>query len=159
MADLFKKRFYMHRVNAHARGIPFLFTFEEWKAVWSKSGHWNEYGCHKGQFVMARFSDEGAYELRNVRICRVEENHAENKRRFRPSGALNGAFGKDYWASQAPKDRELRRAAVSHKLKGQKKTDSQRARMSATASSRKCVMRNGRRVWAHPGDVDFPGTY
>lgn len=66
-----------HRMDAARREIPFLLSFEEWLTIWQDSGHIEERGCHKGQYVMARYGDLGPYEIGNVRIVRVEENHAE----------------------------------------------------------------------------------
>ena len=68
-----------HKANARGRGIPFKFTRESWLEFWQDSGHLHERGPYKGQYVMARFGDKGAYEIGNVRICTVEENHAEKK--------------------------------------------------------------------------------
>jgi hypothetical protein len=72
-------RFDTHRKHSHTRGIPFLLTFEEWWSIWQASGHYDECGTRRGQFVMARFKDRGPYSENNVRICTVEENHAEKK--------------------------------------------------------------------------------
>lgn len=71
-----KFRFFV--VKALNRGVPCLFTFEEWTKVWFDSGHIHERGYYKGQYVMARFGDKGPYVADNVRICTVEENLAES---------------------------------------------------------------------------------
>jgi hypothetical protein len=60
--------YWSKRGNAKERGIPFLFTFEEWWAVWEKSGKWHLRGRHRGGYVMARYFDRGGYEKGNVRI-------------------------------------------------------------------------------------------
>ena len=72
-----KKGYINHKSHAKRRGIPFLLTFEEWWAVWEQSGKWEQRGFRKGQYVMARFADQGAYEVGNVRICTVSENALE----------------------------------------------------------------------------------
>jgi hypothetical protein len=66
--------------DAKRRGIAFRLTFEEWNGLWLSSGKWGERGCRKGQYVMARFADQGAYELGNVKICPVRENMAERNK-------------------------------------------------------------------------------
>lgn len=69
-----------HKANASRRGVPFSLTFEEWWGIWQKSGKWSRRGPRKGQYVMARFGDLGAYELGNVRIAKSESNTAERNR-------------------------------------------------------------------------------
>jgi hypothetical protein len=60
--------------NAGTRGIPFWLTFEEWLGIWKASGHLAERGRRRGQYVMARFGDRGAYETGNVEIIPAEVN-------------------------------------------------------------------------------------
>jgi NUMOD3 motif len=66
-----------HKNSASGRGIEFLLTFEEWLQIWQDSGHLHERGKHRGQYVMARFGDKGAYEVCNVKIILHSENIAE----------------------------------------------------------------------------------
>ena len=73
-------KYHCHKQDARRRGIPFLLPFEEWWDIWHSSGKWPERGCRKGQYVMARFGDRGAYERGNVRICPVRENMAERNK-------------------------------------------------------------------------------
>jgi hypothetical protein len=68
-----------HRGNATDRGIPFLLSFGQWWSVWQRSGHWCQRGRRRGQYVMARFGDQGAYEVGNVRICTVADNMKERR--------------------------------------------------------------------------------
>jgi hypothetical protein len=70
-------KFHVHKSNAAQRGISFLMTFEDWRDIWQRSGHWHERGSKRGQYCMARFGDKGAYAADNVRICTVDENIAE----------------------------------------------------------------------------------
>jgi hypothetical protein len=76
-SSLARRRFSQQRWCAKQRNIPFRLTFEEWWSIWELSGHWHERGYRRGQYCMARYGDQGAYEVGNVRICLVEENYAE----------------------------------------------------------------------------------
>jgi hypothetical protein len=67
-----KTAFSMHKAGAKRRGIEFKFTFEEWWEIWRP--HFHNRGRNKGQFVMCRTMDKGAYEVGNVRIDTVEGN-------------------------------------------------------------------------------------
>lgn len=74
------KIYWNHRYMAQRRGIPFLFTQEEWVTWWiSHLGpDWrNLRGRRRGQYVMARMGDKGAYEHSNVKCVSVTINHAE----------------------------------------------------------------------------------
>lgn len=76
------------RQNAKDRGIGWKLTIWEWWAIWQKSGKWPLRGKSKGQYVMCRFGDSGAYEIGNVYIatcshnCSVQPNHP-NRRQFK----------------------------------------------------------------------------
>jgi hypothetical protein len=82
-----------HRQDAKERGVPFLFTFEEWWGVWHASGKWPLRGLRKGQYVMARFGDKGGYEVGNVRICTSSENVSE-RHQVNPMPAKRGPYKK-----------------------------------------------------------------
>jgi hypothetical protein len=73
-------KYSQHRFAANNRGIAFNLTFDEWKAIWRASGHFEERGRRKGQYVMARIGDQGAYEPGNVAIITSEQNHAEGNK-------------------------------------------------------------------------------
>src|SRR6187399_904457 len=73
-------KYHAHKQDAKRRGIPFLLTFAEWQDIWQSSGKWDQRGCRKGQYVMARPGDQGGYEVGNVKICPVRENMAERNR-------------------------------------------------------------------------------
>jgi hypothetical protein len=75
--------FWHHRGRAKTRGIPFLFTFEEWSALWIESGKWEERGSGPEKYCMARQGDVGPYALGNVRICTNRENNAEQSARIK----------------------------------------------------------------------------
>lgn len=66
------RAFVDHRLNAKHRGIPFLFTFEQWWSLWKDRFHLR--GTGRDKYVMARFGDEGAYEIGNVEIITMSEN-------------------------------------------------------------------------------------
>lgn len=68
--------FNIHRWNAKVRGIDFSLSFGEWIGVWIASGKILRRGCRRGQYVMARHHDRGAYALGNVSIVLATENIA-----------------------------------------------------------------------------------
>lgn len=75
-----KGKYSRHRLNAARRGIAFNLTFDEWWGIWQGSGRWAQRGNRKGQYVMARDGDLGAYEIGNVRIVKHETNTGERNR-------------------------------------------------------------------------------
>lgn len=85
-------KYQKHKEHAGERGIPFLFTFEEWCNEWLQSGHWQERGTCGTCYVMARHGDVGPYAVGNVRITTATENILEG-RHFRgvesPRAKLN----------------------------------------------------------------------
>jgi hypothetical protein len=74
--------FEVHKNNARLRGIPFLLNFNEWLAIWDASGHWDQRGWRRGQYVMSRPGDTGPYAIDNVAIILAEENRAERNRNY-----------------------------------------------------------------------------
>jgi hypothetical protein len=76
----FETAYKAQRYRASRRGVTFLLTFEEWTAIWLESGKWKQRGRRRGQYVMARFGDVGAYAVGNVCICEAGVNCAEAKR-------------------------------------------------------------------------------
>jgi hypothetical protein len=148
-------KFHAHKANAKGRSIPFLLSFDQWQTLWLDSGKWSQRGPRQGQYVMARNGDSGPYAVGNVRICPVEENHAERPPNSCP-GERNGGFGKNYWAQHDADTRDARRQAVSLKMKGRPKSSDMRSALSKTVTGRKWVIRDGRRTWAYRGDSDFP---
>jgi hypothetical protein len=69
-----KRRFKEHRDNSRRRDILFLFGFPLWIATWWESGHWHQRGRRRGQYVMARLGDRGAYSVDNIAIIPHVEN-------------------------------------------------------------------------------------
>lgn len=74
----FKIRYDEHKQSSRVRGIQFLLTFEEWCRIWIDSGHWEERGCHRGEYCMARFGDKGPYAVGNVKIILHTQNLSES---------------------------------------------------------------------------------
>src|ERR1700691_4303747 len=72
-----ENKFYGHMARAKRRGIPFELTFNEWWDIWTSSGHWNERGRYRHQYVMARHGDVGPYAVGNVKIITNSENVKE----------------------------------------------------------------------------------
>ena len=74
-------RFGQHKSSTKQRGIEFLFTFEEWWAIWEP--HWHQRGGLGHEMCMCRTNDEGAYEAGNVRIDtnvnNIKERHELEK--------------------------------------------------------------------------------
>ena len=71
------QKFYLQRHRAVDRGIAWKLDFWEWLQIWQDSGHMHERGKRKGQYVMARNGDQGAYEANNVKIVPCETNNSQ----------------------------------------------------------------------------------
>ncbi len=71
--------YWAQKNNAALRRIKFKLTFEQWLQVWQESGHLHERGRLSQQYCMARFGDQGAYEVGNVKIITTEENCKERQ--------------------------------------------------------------------------------
>ena len=67
------RKYLSHKSGAASRGIPFLFTFEQWWEIWQHSGHWHERGHGKDKYCMARPGDIGPYAVGNVKIVTNSE--------------------------------------------------------------------------------------
>jgi len=72
-----KRQFGTQKWCAGRRGIDWKMSFEEWIKIWKDSGHYEQRGPYKGQFVMSRVGDQGPYEIGNVYINTCEGNHIE----------------------------------------------------------------------------------
>jgi hypothetical protein len=98
-----KSKYHAHKANTRKRfdkngnQIEFRLTFEEWYDIWIKSGHWDNRGRKQGQYVMSRKNDIGNYEIGNVFIQPVFNNHSET---YHPpkagAKAMLGKKGKDH---------------------------------------------------------------
>jgi hypothetical protein len=72
--------FRAQRAQAKHRKIEWKLAFWEWLQIWEESGHLYERGVKKGDYVMSRPGDVGAYAAGNVRIVPCETNNAEAAR-------------------------------------------------------------------------------
>lgn len=69
---------------AKRRGLVFCFDYEDWVNWWEEQlgTHWfDKRGCKRGQYVMARNNDCGAYIRGNVSALKAEENIGSYNRR------------------------------------------------------------------------------
>src|SRR5271166_5158352 len=74
------KAFYTHKHDAKRRGISFRFSRDEWIRWWfvNLGFDWlNKRGRKKGQCVMSRFGDLGAYEWDNVECLTCSSNQGQ----------------------------------------------------------------------------------
>jgi hypothetical protein len=76
-------KFHQHRAGAAYRGIPFLFTFEQWLGMWVDSGKWHLRGKGGEGYVMARKGDVGPYSVENVEILTAAQNSRDAHRNGR----------------------------------------------------------------------------
>jgi len=150
------RRYASQRNSALQRGIPWLFSFEEWCAIWLESGKWDQRGRHHGQYVMARFGDRGPYERSNIRICLVGENVVENTRRLPVRGCCLPGYQAKKWADATP-DQRARWRPQRGSMTGRVHREQSKGAMSDAATGRRMVVRDGVRCWARPGDADYPG--
>src|SRR5689334_21332753 len=77
-----RKAFSQQRNAAKRRGIPFLFSFEEWWAWWQIEDRWSRRGKGRGKLAMARIGDMGPYAPGNVYPDLHENNTRNMSRRF-----------------------------------------------------------------------------
>ena len=62
-----------HKHSAAKRGIPFLFTFEQWSEWWLTDDRWSRRGRKAGQLQMGRKGNSGPYSPDNVECATKEE--------------------------------------------------------------------------------------
>jgi hypothetical protein len=72
-----KKEFNGQKNNAKARGIEFLFTYEQWFDWWVVSGKLKQRGKGRGKYCMMRKGDVGPYSIDNV-FCGTNERNASD---------------------------------------------------------------------------------
>lgn len=74
----FKYYFNIARQNAKRRCIPFNLTFEQWKAIWLESGHWEDKmeaeSINENTWTMDRVDPNKGYEPGNVEIIELWRN-------------------------------------------------------------------------------------
>jgi predicted transcriptional regulator len=82
------RAWHSQRRNSINRGIEWNLKLWEWWRIWQESGKWAQRGKRKGEYVMCRFGDVGAYEVGNVYIatashnCSVQPNHPLRKKNY-----------------------------------------------------------------------------
>lgn len=87
-----RHKFRVAKADAKRRGIPFLFTFEEWWEFWGQDDRWSRRGRGGDNLVMARNGDTGPYAPWNVHCCTYAENQAEISREsYRQRGIKSSA--------------------------------------------------------------------
>jgi hypothetical protein len=128
--DIIVRTYNQQKDNAKRRGIPFDLTFSEWGQIWLDSGHFGDWGRRGHEYCMARFEDEGAYTIGNVKIITASENHAEiqfsdeararmteaalrNKRSFEP-GHVPSAKARQRMSQSGKLRWERKRAGLSN---------------------------------------------
>ena len=72
-----KKAYRTQKSHAKHRGIEFLLSFDEWLAIWQKSGMLPKRGRLSYQYCMARYGDTGPYSMGNVMIIPNTYNCAD----------------------------------------------------------------------------------
>jgi hypothetical protein len=77
MRDADRVKFNNQKHAAKQRGIPFRLTFDEWLSWWLETGRYHERGNRRGQYVMGRIGDRGAYELGNIIWLLAQRNCAD----------------------------------------------------------------------------------
>jgi hypothetical protein len=69
-----ERAFQHQRYGAKKRGIPFLFTRDEWWAWWQVDGRWERRGRFGHNLCMARKGDVGPYSAENVYPATMADN-------------------------------------------------------------------------------------
>lgn len=72
--------------SAEHRGIKWQMSFPEWRAVWEKSGRWDDRGRQANSYVMARVQDFGPYAPWNVYVTTLAANVVDYQRELKKRG-------------------------------------------------------------------------
>lgn len=79
-----KRQYLAQKHSSAQRGIVFDFTLLRWHLWWkaelAKIGPDAKRGRRRGEYVMARIGDQGAYEVGNVYCATAEQNIADQDR-------------------------------------------------------------------------------
>lgn len=116
------------RTDKNGNEIEFRLTFDEWLGIWLESGHINERGRRKGQYVMSRINDLGHYEVGNVEIKTCTENLSEGNSGRKHTDEAKAKIGA---AKKGSTHTDEARAKIGAAKKGKKFTDEHIAKMSA----------------------------
>jgi hypothetical protein len=68
-----RRAYSSQRRSAVKRGIPFLFTFEQWSEWWLTDDRWSRRGRNAGQLQMGRKGNSGPYSPDNVECATKEQ--------------------------------------------------------------------------------------
>ena len=113
-----KQQYHNHKARAKRKQIPFELTFDEWLHIWTESGHYDNKGTKRGQYVMSRYGYKGGYTIGNVHIQTVGENTKEafttnNTDFIKPKlGIDNHFYGKKHTTQAIDKIKEKRASQV-----------------------------------------------
>ncbi len=157
--SLLERAFRRQLRDAARREIVFKLSFGEWYSIWLKSGHLSERGRKKGQYVMGRNGDKGAYEVGNVKIILCDQNNSDGNRdkhhepksrshREKISQSLRGRppseetrkkislANKGRKRGPMPEETKLKLSAATKGRSGQLFSDESRAKMGASQVQR-----------------------
>jgi hypothetical protein len=76
------------------RGIEWEFTIKDWWEWWQLDGRWENRGCGRDNYVMARFNDLGPYHPSNVYCATASQNGADLKWNLKHRAALAAWWSK-----------------------------------------------------------------
>ena len=103
-------KFLFQKSHAKSRKIEFKFQFKDWIDIWAESGKWYERGHGAHRYVMARFNDEGAYEIGNVKII----THSENLKEGHNIGEYKSNLMKEFFNNNPEVRTKLREGMKKH---------------------------------------------
>src|SRR5258708_22856040 len=99
-----------HKHIAIKRGIPFLFTFEQWSEWWLTDDRWSRRGRKAGQLQMGRKGNSGPYAPENVECVTKEQKQkaqlvglsslSPEKRAETARKAGLARFGENHWLAR-----------------------------------------------------------
>ena len=101
-----------HKHIAIKRGIPFLFTFEQWSEWWLTDDRWSRRGRKAGQLQMGRKGNSGPYAPENVECVTKEQ-----KQRSQLLALSVSAFSPERRAEAAKKSGLARRGENNRRAK------------------------------------------
>lgn len=104
-----KEKYWAQKAQAKHRKVDFNLTFEEWWDIWQQSGKWDERGRKRGQYVMSRCNDSGAYEVGNVFIQTCGDNARD--------AAPNRVFTKESFKHRIPWNKGQKTGPLSAEIK------------------------------------------
>jgi len=115
-----KSRYNDQKAAAFKRGIPFLFTFEQWDQWWLLQGIDRNIpqGKDANCLCMCRYNDQGAYEPSNVYIDTNSNNvKLRNKLYWSKRGKLQTPFGVFDSMIHAAKSLGVCRNTITNRMK------------------------------------------